>query len=395
MNKFLFLLLLPLCLGAEQLQVDLVSESAILINADTGAVLYEKRAYEPFYPASITKVATAYYALKTNKERLGARIPAQQEAIASITEEAIRRSNYTLPSHWVEFGSSHIGIKRGEVLTLKDLLYGMMLRSGNDAANVIALYAGGTIPRFIADLNEECKRIGCQNTHFKNPHGLHHPDHKTTAADMALITREALKEPIFRQIVKTVRYTRPKTNLNDATAMLQSNKLLRKGPHYYQKAIGVKTGFTSDAQNTLISAAQHDGRTLIAVVLKAEERSDTYADVVKLFETAFNQPKIQKTIIKKGVQKFAKEMPSGDRLLMTATAEEVKVDYYAAEAPKIQSMITWDALELPIKEGQRVGQLHLSDVNGNIDRMITLYAATEVKPSWWGWFKQLFSGKAK
>src|SRR6185437_6437502 len=143
----------------------------------------------------------------------------------------------------------------GEEMPLKEYLYGMMVRSGNDAANVIAEYVSGSIPTFMQELNDYLKQIGCLNTTFCNPHGLHHPDHKTTAFDMALLTREAMKNPVFREIVSTVRHKRPKTNKRPAAVLVQTNRIIKSGTqYYYPKAIGVKTGYHSRAQNTLVAA---------------------------------------------------------------------------------------------------------------------------------------------
>ena len=192
------------------LQVEVNAESALLINADTGSVLYEKNSHAVLPPASITKVATALYALKLKKGQLEEPVTASGDAIGTVTVEAKRKSNYTVSPWWLEPGSAHIGIKKGEVLKFKDLLYGMMLASGDDASNVIAEWAGsGSIPAFMKGLNDYVKGLGCKNSCFMNPHGLYHPDHKTCCYDMALIMREALKDPEFRKVIKTVTYTRP------------------------------------------------------------------------------------------------------------------------------------------------------------------------------------------
>ena len=191
----------------EQLKISVKADSAILINAETKAVLFEKNAYTKQFPASITKIATAAYVLKEKRQDLAKGIKAEQESIASISSDAKQRGKYTAPAYWIELGSSHIGIKKGEELTLKDLLYGMLVATANDASNVIAQYVGnGSIPKFMNNLNCYVAGLGCRDTYFMNPHGLHHPKHQSTAYDMAIITCEALKDPIFREIVKTVRY---------------------------------------------------------------------------------------------------------------------------------------------------------------------------------------------
>ncbi len=122
-----------------------------------------------------------------------------------------------------------MGLKKGEVMSLRHLLYGAMLVSANDAANVIAKYVGGSVSEFMDELNGYLHSLGAEDTHFMNPHGLFHPEHQTTASDMALIASEAMRDPMFRKIVSTVHHTRPKTNKQEPTTMLQSNKLLKKG----------------------------------------------------------------------------------------------------------------------------------------------------------------------
>lgn len=375
---------------ADPLSVSVDAESAILMNADTGVILFEKNAHALQYPASITKIATVSYALKSKGNNLADIVIAEQDSIASISPEAKRRANYKTPSHWVEQGSNHIGIKKGEELTFRDLLYGVMLASANDGSNVIAQFVGGTITEFMTGLNVYLKAIGCEKTHFTNPHGLHHPDHQTTAYEMAIITREALKNPTFCQIVSTVRYTRPKTNKQESTTLVQHNRLLRSGKYYYPKAIGVKTGYTTSAHNTFVGAARHEGRTLIAVLLNSKERNETFTDSINLFEAAFNQPKVQKILLKSGLQKFALDIPGGDKTVRAYTNESLKIEYYPAEEPKVKCLLFWDNLNPPILKDQRVGELRLETSAGVILQKVPLYAADEVQKTWYYWFKNLF-----
>lgn len=374
-------------LYAEQLALNPNAESAILINADTGKILYEKNARTPLYPASITKIATAAYVLNTQEKQLNRLLTADSESIASISEEAKRRSNYTLPAYWLEPGGSHIGIKKGEELALRDLLFGLMVASGNDAANVIAQNAGGTIPEFMANLNDWVRQIGCQHTKFLNPHGLHHPKHQTTAYDMALIAREAVKNPIFCEIVSTVRFTRPKTNKQEPTTYVQTNRLLRSGKFHYPKAFGIKTGHTSQAQNTLVAAAKQGDRRLIAVLMKVKEREDIFKDAVKMFETAFNQPKVQRLLMKKGPQKYALEIPGAAAPIKTYIAMDATLDYYPAEEPQIKCLLYWDRVNPPIQKNQKVGELRIQTPEGQIIQTIPLLAQADIKSTWLHWIK--------
>lgn len=388
--RLLIALLLSTCaLQAAPLQLELASEGAILINAKTGAILFEKNSRKQFYPASTTKMATAWWALKMNKERLDEVITASQEAVASVSEEAIRRSNFTLPSWWIEQGSSHVGIKRGEELTLRDLLHGLMLRSGNDAANVIAQYVGGSIPNFLDDLNDAMEAIGMESTHFKNPHGLHHPRHLTTPYDLSLLARDALHDEAFREVVSAVTYTRPKTNKSDATTWVSSNQLLRKGKFYYPKAIGGKTGYHSLAKHNFIAAAEHNGRVLIAVLMKAPSRETIFKESKRLFEAAFNQPRVQKTLLEKGSQKFVLHVPGASKAIRTWAEDEVKIHYYPAEAPKLRCLLCWEELQPPIARGQQVGELRYTTPDGHVLKYVPLYAVEDVSMGWMHWFKTL------
>lgn len=373
------------------LQVAVSAESALLINADTGAVLYEKNSDQPLYPASITKVATALYALKVKKDGFEDPIAASSEAVGSVTEEAKRKSNYTLPAWWLVPGSSHIGIKKGEILSFKDLMYGMLLASGDDAANVIAEATSGNIPDFMKGMNDYLKTLGCTKTYFANPHGLFHPDQKTTCRDMALIMREALKDPFFKKIIGTVTYTRPKTNKQESNVLVQTNRLLRPGPFYYSKTIGGKTGYISAAQNTFVVAAQNKGRTLIAVFMKTKERSDLWRDSIKLFDAAFNQPLVERVYLKKGQQKYTLNQDSFKSPLETYTKEDLTLSYYPAEEPKAKGLLVWNNVSPPIKKDEPVGEFRIVDAKGEILKSTQLFAANNVKGTFGQGLEEFFN----
>ncbi|MCB1149694.1 MAG: D-alanyl-D-alanine carboxypeptidase, partial [Chlamydiia bacterium] len=312
----LLVLLIP-AFAAAQLDIDVRAEAALLINADTGAILYEKNADLPLYPASITKIATALYTLEKASEKLSETVTISSNAIASISSKAREKSNYTVSPHWIEVGGSHIGLKAGEEVTLETLLYGLMLSSGNDAANALAEYVGeGSMNRFIEEMNAYLRSLGCTQTNFLSAHGHHHPDHITCARDMAIMARVGLKNPHFRKIVSTVTYKRPDTNKQKATTLVQTNKLLRKSsPYYYERAIGVKTGHGSEAKDALVAAAEWKGRTLIAVLMRSEKRQYNFEDAAKLFELAFNQPKLSKTIVAKGPQRYSLKLEGASSTL--------------------------------------------------------------------------------
>lgn len=373
----------PLNAKSQQLELHVNAKAAILMNADTGAVLYEKNAHDLHYPASITKIVTAAYALEKASDKFDVMISADQDCIGTVKEEVLRRSNYTMPAYLLIPDGSHIGIKRGETLSLKDLMYGMMLASGDDAANVIAKYVGGTIPEFVEEMNEYVKEAGCKDTTFYNPHGLHHPKQKTTAYEMALITRKALKNPGFREIISTVRYTRPKTNKQEPSTLIQTNRLLRPGVYHYPKAFGVKTGYYSLAGSNLVAAAKDGDRTLIAVLLKTDERKDVFLDSKKMFEAAFNQPKVKRTLMRKGPLKFAMELPGALKAIECYMNEDVDVEYYPAEEPSITCMVAWDVdLEPPVLKDQWLGVLTFFREGDVVHKEVPLYAKEDVSNTW-------------
>lgn len=369
---------------ATPLALDVNAQAAILMNADTGVILFEKNARALHYPASVTKIATAIYVLNEAEDQLDNVITAQPDALASISEEARIKSNYTVPAYWHIPGGTHIGIKKDEQLPMRALLYGLLLESGNDAANVLAQHVSGTIPDFMKNLNAFIKKIGCKNTQFLNPHGLFHPNHQTTAYDVALIMREGLKNPNFREIISTVKYVRPKTNKQEASVMFQHNKLLRTGKHFYSKCIGGKTGYLSLAGSTLVAAAKHEGRTLIAVVFKCKEKSDRYDDVIKMFEAAFNQPKVQSQLFKKGPQKFILEIEGAVQPVSTYTKEDFTIEYYPAEEPQLRCLLYWKEVQPPVAKDQQVGEIHLLTADAKTFKRIPLFSQKEVAATlWW------------
>ncbi len=378
---FLFFSISTASLKANTLEVDIYADAAILINADTGVVLYEKNAHDVLFPASITKVATALFALQQNGHLLDESVIIEQDCIGSISSEEKRSSHYKTPAHWLDVGGTHMGLKRGEVLSLRELFYGMMLISANDASNTIAKHVSGSIPNFMEEMNTYLKKIGCENSHFMNPHGLHHPQHTTTAYDMVLIAREALKHPIFCHIVRTTRHLRPKTNKQESTWMVNSNALIQPGKqYYYPDAIGLKTGYTSHAQHTLIAAARDgEDRTLLLVVLSAADRRKQYEDAINLFNAAFDESLVTQVLLPKGLQKFELKIKGVKKKVNTYLEEDVCITYFPAEKPEIKGTVFCYTLQLPIEKGQPVGEVHFKDENDTTLRVATLFAQQDVK----------------
>ncbi len=226
---------------------------AVLISADSGLVLYEKNAHTRMYPASTTKVMTAILALENGNF----------DDVVTVSHNAVNT---------ISFDSSKAGLYEGEHISFKDLVYTLLICSANDSANVIAEHIAGDVSAFVDMMNKRASELGAKNTHFVNTHGLHNESHYTTAYDLAILARHAMTIPAFREIVAMRSYSLAPSNKFDETRYFNStNHLLNpNSPYYYKNAIGIKTGYTDNAKSCLVSAAEANGKTYIAVVLGAE-----------------------------------------------------------------------------------------------------------------------------
>lgn len=263
--------------------VKVQAHSAIVMNAKNGMILFEKNGHLPSHPASLTKIATALFVLELNKD---------MNSLIRVSKEAleIKAKNNRATSWSLEPDGTMMGLHVDELVSLEALLHGLLLVSGNDAANVIAQEIGGSIPKFMEQLQEYLINLGCQNTQFNNPHGLTHPTHLTTAYDLALITAKALAIPKFRQIVSTLSYLKPATNKQPQSVIKLSNLLLQPNSCcYYKKAIGVKTGYTQSAGYNFVTAAENAGLTVIATLLGCPNEESRYRDAKQLFEEIYSK----------------------------------------------------------------------------------------------------------
>lgn len=391
---FLFFALFSLSLLAEPLDIKIEAEAAILINARSGAVLFQKNAHQPQFPASTTKIATALLTLKKCGGDLEQIVQVEREAIASISPEAKRQSKYRSPPHWLETDGVHMGLKNGEQLPLYDLLHGMLVSSANDASNAIAQHIGGTIPNFMDELNAYLLSIGCFDTTYNNPHGLHHPSHKTTAYDLAVMAREGMKDPVFRQIVRTVRYTCAQTNLEPERICIQTNSLLKSGSGYYPKAIGIKTGTTQAAGKNLVAGAEQGGRELIAVALGFRgQRNELFRDVAKMFEEAFREPKMQRLLLEPGIQSLTTHVKGARGELVTCLPHGLYYDFYPSEESAVRVRVHWSVPSLPIPSGSEVGHVEVVDAGGTTLIRQPLLAAEDLELSLFLRFKRFVEEK--
>ncbi len=251
---------------------DLVCGAAIVMDAATGQILYEKNAYEKKYPASITKILSTLVTLEHG---------VNFDETITMSENAI----------WgIERDSTNIGLDVGEKVTVRDIIYATMVKSANECAYAMAELVAGDIASFADLMNQRIEEIGCQSTHFVTPNGLHDDNHYTCAYDMALITKEALKNETFREIAGTLSYVVPETNLADETRPLwNGNKMINPAEaYYYEYCKGGKTGYTSMANNTLVTYAEKDGLELICVILDCDGWKYTYTDTRALYNYCYN-----------------------------------------------------------------------------------------------------------
>ena len=257
---------------------------------------------------------------------------------------------------------------------------------------MIGSYVGGSVPQFMEGMNDYLKEIGCKHTTFFNPHGLHYPQHQTTAQDMAILSREALKNPFFCQVVSTVRWPRPKTNKQEASTLVQSNMLLRSGKYYYPHAVGIKTGYHARAGHNIVAAARKDERTLIAVLLKEKKRSELFQDAIKLFDAAFQQSQVTRVLLRAGLRNHTLSLKGAVKPVSAYLKEDLAITYYPAEEPKVKCLLFWDTLQPPIAKDQRIGEMRVQAEDGRLIAAAPLFAQEPVKATWNFAIKTSFQG---
>lgn len=329
--------------------LSLAAESAVLINAKTGQILYEKEKDKKQFPASTTKVMTALLTLE-NKKDLSEVVTISHNA--SFTE------------------GSRIYLLEGEKVTIEQLLYAMLLESANDAAIALAEAVGGSVEGFADMMNERAEELGAKNTHFETPNGLPNDSHVTSAYDLALFSKEAMKNETFRKIVSTTQYDIPATELQPEVRHLHNtNKLLAstthvyidgvKRPCKYEGVIGIKTGYTKIAQSCLVAGAERDGMEIIGVILKSTP-DNQYPDMIKLLDYGFENYK--------SVKLCSAGDEVGDIAISSGTTDSVRAvvneDIYVSvkkdgeneiDSSEFTYKIDADGLQAPVEQGAAAG----------------------------------------
>ena len=337
---------------------DVDAESVYLINLDTGKVIYEKDADKKIYPASTTKIMTALLALENIPD-----LDAPQVELKLYIQNALSGT-----------GASLAGILRGESFSPRELLYASMLPSGNEAAMMLGDYVGdGSLDYFAEMMNERAAELGAVNTHFVNASGMHDDDHYTTAYDMYLITKTALENETFRQIVSTRYYYAGEDQNGNPLHWNTTNFLISPGStYYYPYATGVKTGTTDEAGRCLVSTAEKNGYHYLMVMMGAPqydsngeklEENMVFKQSIALYDWAFGSFS-NKTLIEKdlGVGEVPLKLARGGKDYLLIKSGEVFTDLLPNEIEASSITLELDlpaVVNAPVKEGEQVGTIRL------------------------------------
>ena len=391
-NRFfaLFLaLVLSLCLfpaayaaGDEKPELpadpDILAKAALLVDANTGTVVYAKGEHEELYPASLTKIMTALLTLEAID---AGKLSMDQELTATATALEGLSSD----------GSS-AGIKVGETMSVRNLLYCMLVVSANEACDILAEAVSGSVSAFVAAMNAKAADLGCENTHFVNPNGLHDPQHYTSAWDMYLITKAAMEYPDFMTICDTAAYTVPATNLNAERKLYTTNHLLsnwRVIGYRNTEAHGIKTGTTDAAGHCLVSSAMRGSLHFISVILGADRVVEngvgnirSFSETTRMFNYGFDNF-TYKTIVeeKEVIQEVPVSLSKMDHVTVHPAKDiEVLLPKVLGAGDLERTITLEEPVEAPVEKGQKLGTMTLS-YDGVTYATVDLLASFDVEAS--------------
>lgn len=323
--------------------------SCILIEANTGKILYEKNSNDVRFPASTTKIMTAILTVEN----------CNLDDVATVSHNAV----YSIP-----YDYTHASLKEGEELTIEQLLYALMIPSANDAAIVLAEHISGSVEEFAKLMNKRAEELGCKNTHFVNPNCIHSKDHTSTSYDLALMGKFAMQNSIIRKIVSTTQFTLPATNKYSKTDRIfnNSNDLLNTySRYYYEGTTGVKTGYTGEAGNCIIASAKKNDFEVILVVLGGESTntglSQRYLDCKTLFDYAFNNYSLKTLNEKNAVLKQITVRGATEETQNLNVLIKDKIEIFSENSADLSSLepeITLDEnLMAPISANSAIGKI--------------------------------------
>lgn len=344
------------------------AQGIYLADAQTGIVLFEQDAHEQLYPASTTKIMTALLVME------------------NITDFDQTTTIEEVDFEGVTYDASVAGFQIGEVVTIHDLVYGLMLPSGNEAARALARVVAGDVETFVDMMNARALALGCTDTHFMNPNGLHDDDHYSTAYDLFLIAQEALTYDFFSEVVNTAQKTLSATNLQEERKIYTTNMLIYRTSDdiYYDYCVGVKTGYTSAAGYCLVSSAAVGDSQLISVVLGCERGENTYAssfyETKSLFQWAFANYS-SKTMLNKGtaITEVPVRLSSESDSLVLVTQSNFRA-FVLRDSDIEQFEMIFDlpeSVDAPISAGDAIGTVTLQKDDVVYDT-VTLVALSDV-----------------
>ncbi len=358
---------------------DVYSEAALLINLDTGDVMYQKNADERLTPASLTKIMTAVLVLEHF-----------QGDISALSTTRVS-GGYECYDELYMTGASTADIQPYEEVSYKDLLYALILRSACEAANIIAVNIGGSLSGFAEMMNLKAKQLGMNDTHFTNAHGLFFEDHYTTANDLAILTRYAMSLPLFTEIACSATYTMSETSYHEERTISHTNLMMLKGSeYYYEYAKGIKTGTLDEAGRCLISTAYKDGYSYLLITLGAPQQNENGENVMynmidhkNIYEWAFDS--FEYTTVISGTEEIAEvpvEYGDGvDYVIVRPNAE-----YSRIWSKRIPTDSVYRDIKLsenviaPVKKGDVLGVMELQ-YGGETLATIELVATADVARS--------------
>lgn len=319
---------------------EVTSQGCLLMDLDSGQILYSKNIHEKLYPASTTKILTALIVL----------------------EKCSLSDTVTVGDNPPYADGTKIYLYKDEQLTVEQLLYAMMLESANDCAEALAEHISGSVEAFAVLMNQKAKELGCTDSNFVNPNGLHNDNHYTSAYDLALITKEAMKNPVFCKIVATRSSQIPPTNQQPALRYLNNlNKLLFYGRHYYKGVDGVKTGYTSEAKNTLVASCTRDGLHLLGVFLNCS--SGVYKDAKALFDYGYSNYS-SKALLNSESSVSTVFLDGSNDSVELYPSENLSVAVPIGTDPQVSKNITLTSDFSKVQAGDNVGYIELKVENG-------------------------------
>lgn len=338
---------------------------AALVNVKTGGIVYEKAGDSRCDPASSMKIATAGLIVEGGYD-LERCFIARKDLVGVYPSQQRLKVIETIP-HALERNGTHMSIAVGEALSVRDMLHGLMMVSANDAANVMADGLEGSVEEFMRKLGLFVEKAGCTGTQFVNPHGLYHPEHYSTAKDMARIMRRCLTQPLFREILSKKFYRIAPTNKTDERLMAPSNRLVKKSRWSYGKSLGGKTGqcFVARGKN-LVSAAADRGMEVAIAVMDCKSYDECYEQTIHLSETAFARGIERRQFVKAGFQPFKKHVKGASRELETWTRSAVELEVFRGEILEVEKKVIWHKVQLPVSKGDVVGRVAIFNHLGEL-----------------------------